>query len=135
MVTWSQCKKIMNYLYSDKNFSECITNICIYCMHPELYQHLKQKYPIIHDDIYKNRADVVNFINKNTNENILPFQINKLITYEEYVEKYKERHIKIWEFYGDLNIETYQKQISEIKEIINKEAINGELKQKDEKKL
>ena len=64
-----------------------------------------------------------------------PFKITKLITYEEYVEKYKERHIKISEFYGDLNRETYQKQISDIKKIINKESINGELEEKDEKKV
>ena len=125
----------MNYLSSNKDFSKYITNICIYCMRPELYQNLKQKYPKIHDDIYKKRKDVINFINKNTKENILPFQITKLITYEEYKEKYKERHIKISEFYGDLNRETFQKEISDITTIINKESINGELKQKDEKKL
>ena len=135
VVTGSKCEKIMNYLSSNKDFSKYITNICIYCMRPELYQNLKQKYPKIHDDIYKKRNDVINFINKNNKENILPFQITKLITYEEYKEKYKERHIKVSEFYGDLTIETYQKEISDIKDIINKEAINGELKQKNEKKV
>ena len=104
-------------------------------MHPELYQNLKQKYlNFIHDDIYNKRKDVIDFINKNNKENILNFQITKLVTYEEYKEKYKERHIKISEFYGDLNKETFQKEISDIKTIINKESINGELKQKDEKK-
>ena len=104
-------------------------------MKPEKYQHLKIKYPKIHDDIYKKRQDIVNFINKNSSENIVPYPLTKLLTYEEYIDKYKERHKKISEFYGDLNPETYENQISDIKDIIIKEALNHELKQKDEKKL
>ena len=88
IVTGSKYKKIMSYLSNNKDFRECILNACVYCMHPEQYQHLKQKYPnIIHDDIYNKRKDVINFIKENNNENILPFQITKLITYEEYVER------------------------------------------------
>ena len=137
VVTGSKCEKVMNFLQKKNNqeFYECITNICIYCMHPEKYQHLKIKYPKIHDDIYKKRQDIVNFINKNSSEKLLPFPITKLITYEEYNEKYKERHIKIAQFYGDLNPRTYQNQISDMQELINKESIKDELKQKDEKKL
>jgi len=57
VVTGSKCEKVMNFLQKNNNqeFYECITNICIYCMHPEKYQHLKIKYPKIHDDIYKKR--------------------------------------------------------------------------------
>ena len=135
IVTGSKCEKIMTYLKQNKEFEKCIKNICIYCMHPEKYQYLKTKYPKIHDDIYKTRKDVVNFIDKYANENINSFPLTKLITYEEYVEKYKERHIKISEFYGNLNPITYQKQISDIKTLIRTEAINGELIQKNEDKL
>ena len=66
---------------------------------------------------------------------IIPYPLTKLLTYEEYIDKYKERHKKISEFYGDLNPETYKNQISDIKDIIIKESLNHELKQKDEKKL
>ena len=137
IVTGSKCQKIMNFLENknNKELNNYITNICIYCMKPEKYQYLKIKYPKIHDDIYKKRQDIVNFINKNSNENIIPYPLTKLLTYEEYIDKYKERHKKISEFYGDLNPETYENQISDIKDIIIKEALNHELKQKDEKKL
>ena len=137
IVTGSKCEKIMNFLENKKNkeLNNYITNICIYCMKPEKYQHLKIKYPKIHDDIYKKRQDIVNFINKNSSENIIPYPLTKLITYEEYIDKYKERHKKISEFYGDLNPKTYEDKISDIKDIIIKEFSNDELKEKDEKKL
>ena len=80
IVTGSSCEKIINYLQKDNKFDSCITNIYIYCMKPEKYQYLKEKYSKIHDDIYNKRKDVVNFINKNSRENINPFPITKLIT-------------------------------------------------------
>ena len=137
IVTGSKCEKIMIFLENknNKELNNYITNICIYCMKPEKYQHLKIKYPKIHDDIYKKRQDIVNFINKNSSENIVPYPLTKLLTYEEYIDKYKERHKKISEFYGDLNPETYENQISDIKDIIIKDSLNSELKQKDEKKV
>jgi len=80
IVTGSSCEKIINYLQKDNKFDSCITNICIYCMKPEKYQYLKEKYSKNHDDIYNKRKDVVNFINKNSREDINPFPITKLIT-------------------------------------------------------
>ena len=126
IVTGSKCEKIMNFLENknNKELNNYITNICIYCMKPEKYQHLKIKYPKIHDDIYKNRQDIVNFINKNSSENIIPYPLIKLLTYEEYVDKYKERHKKISEFYGDLNQKTFENQICDIKDIIVRESLN-----------
>ena len=133
IVTGSKCEKIMKYLDKDNIFNNCIKNICIYCMKPEKYQYLKEKYP--KNDIYDKRKDVVNFIKKNSSEDINPFPIIKLITYEEYVKVYKERHKKISEFYGDLNPCTYQEQIRDIKDFIESEHNDNKLIQKDPDKL
>jgi len=137
IVTGSKCEKIMKFLENknNKELNNYISNICIYCMKPEKYQHLKIKYPKIHDDIYKKRQDIANFINKNSSENVIPYPLTKVLTYEEYIDKYKERHKKISEFYGDLNPETFENQISDIKGIIIRDSLNGQLKQKDEKKV
>ena len=102
-------------------------------MKPEKYQYLKEKYP--KNDIYDKRKDVVNFIKKNSSEDINPFPIIKLITYEEYVKVYKERHKKISEFYGDLTPCTYQEQIRDIKDFIESEHNDNKLIQKDPDKL
>ena len=75
------------------------------------YQYLKQKYPKIHNDIYNKPKDVINFIQKFFDVNIKPFPIIKLLTYQSYQNKYKDRHIKICEFYGNLDLDSYEKTI------------------------
>ena len=135
ITTGSKCEKVLGFIKENKEFDDCIKNVCIYCMNLDKYQVLKTKYPKIHEDIYNKRSDVVNFINKFSNENIKPFPITKLITYEEYIEKYKERHLKIAEFYGDLDVETYHKSFENIKNLINEESANKELKKKNQNEL
>ena len=45
------------------------------------------------------------FINEFSIEEIRPFSLTKLLTYKDYQDKYKERHFKISQFYGDLTVE------------------------------
>ena len=135
IISGSACEKIMNYIIQNNEFNKCIQNICIYCMYPEKYQYLKEKYPKIHDDIYNKRKDIENFINKYSKEDTNPFPLTKLITYEEYIEKYKERHIKVSSFYGDLNPLTYKRNFSDMEVLINDEFIKGELKQKNKEEV
>ena len=110
IMTGSACEKIMEFLNANKEFDNYINNICIYCLLPEKYQYLKEKYPKIHNDIYNKRKDIINFIEKFSNENIKPFPTIKLITYIRYINKYKERHAKISQFYGDLKPDSYNEQ-------------------------
>ena len=98
----------MNFILENQIFEACINNICIYCMKLDKYQFLKLKYPKIYD-IYNKTKDVIDFIDKFSNANIKPFTITKLITYESYQNKYKERHNKISKFYGNLDFDTYDK--------------------------
>ena len=70
-----------------------------------------------------------------SNENIKPFPTIKLITYKRYINKYKERHEKISQFYGNLNSESYNQQFSGIENLIIEESNNKELIQKDTNKL
>ena len=53
--------------------------------------------------------------------------MTKLLTYEDYKSKYKERHITISMFYGDLTIDQYKKNIEKMKSLINTEAKSKEL--------
>ena len=129
MVTGSKCEKIMEYLEKNRAFDNCIKIVFVYCRHPENYQNLKEKYPRIQNNIYNTRDDIINFINITSSEDIKPFPLTKLITYEEYVDEYKKSHLKISKFYGDLSPKTYEKQIKDMKNLINKEKINNELKQ------
>ena len=128
ITTGSKCKTVMEYINSDEDFKNCIKNVCVYCMNLEKYQNLKEIYPNIHDDIYNKRNDVINFINKYSSENIKPFPITKLITFEEYKEKYKDRHLKISEFYGDFEPKNYEKSFKYISSLINEESKSKELK-------
>jgi len=59
---------------------------------------------------------------------IKPFPLTKLITYEEYINKYKNRHSKISKFFGDLNYDSYQKYSKEMEILIKEKSMNHGLK-------
>ena len=123
ITTGSKCEKIMDFLSENPEFQKCIKNVCIYCMKLEKYLPLKDKYKILHDDIYNKTNDVVNnFINKLSSNDIKPYPITKLITYKDYTDKYKDRHFTISKFYGNLTPDSYKKYIKEIKSIIKEEG-------------
>jgi hypothetical protein len=91
---------------------------------------LKDKYPII-DGIYKKRKEVnSNFIEKYASKDIKAFPLTKLITYNEYLNKYKDRHIKISQFYGDLTLESYKENMKEMDSLIDEEDQSHQLKKK-----
>jgi len=77
ITTGSVCEKVMNYIGENKEFFDCIKDVCIYCMDLNKYVSLKEKYPKIHDDIYKKPKDVLNFINKYSDDNIKAFHMTK----------------------------------------------------------
>ena len=130
ITTGSTCEKIMNFMSENKEFFDCIKNVCIYCMDINKYEPLKLKYPKIHNDIYNNPNDVLNFINKYSDTNIRAYPIIKLITFQEYKDKYKNRHIKIANFYGNINEDIYNKYFRRMKYLINEEEEKNELKNK-----
>ena len=127
ITTGSSCIKIMEFLKEDKKFENCINNVCIYCYNLEKYIPLKYKYNQIHDDIYNQREQVLNFIRIFSAKEIKPFPLTKLISYNDYIKKYKNRHFKISTFYGDLTLESYHKYIEEMYSLIEKKSESKEL--------
>ena len=135
ITTGGTFEKIMAFLEENQDFKKCIINACIFCLNLKKYYPLKNKYPILHGNIYNRHFEVVNFINSFSNKKIKPFPVTKLITYEDYVQKYKDRHFKISQFYGNLTKETYNEYYQKMKAIIENESNSNELKQKDYKIL
>ena len=132
----NSCEKLMEFISQNKEFEDIIKNVCIFCKNINKYQNLKNKYTKLHDDIYNQRDDVLNFINKNSDANIKVFQITKLITLKEYKDKYKDRHLTISEFYGNKNLEKFEdKYYKGLTNLINEEAQNNELITNKEKLL
>ena len=134
ITTGSTCEKIMNFMSENKEFFDCIKNVCIYCMNINKYLPLKHKYPKIHDDIYNKPKDVLNFINKYSESNIKTYPMTKLITFQEYKDKYKNRHFKVSNFYGNINLDIYTKYFKRMKYLVDEEDQNNELK-KEKKEL
>ena len=131
ITTGSKCDKVMNFLKEDENFKKCIKNVCIYCKNLKKWYFLKDKYEIIREVC--NRADkVINFINQFSSSDIKPFPITKLITYDDYCDKYKERHYEIAKFYGDLTIESYKNNIKNMKLLIEEKGEAKKLKIKEQ---
>ena len=135
IVNGSKCKIVMDHIKNNEDFKECINNVCVFCKDLEKYQDLKKDYPNVHDDIYNNTKDVINFIKKNLSSDTKPYQITKLITFEEYRKVYKDRHLKVCKYYGDLNPLIYKESFKHINSLIDSEFIKSDLKQKDSNKL
>ena len=128
------CEKIIKYLSQNGEFNNCIKMICVYCLDLNKWSPLKNKYKQIYG-VFNTTRDIISFIYKFAKEDIKPFPITKLLTYNDYCNKYKYRHFKVSSFYGDLNPETYQKNIKRIKKLIKNEGIARELFQESEEKV
>ena len=134
ITTGSKCEKIMNFLENNKDFKDCIDKVCIYCMNYDKWSFLKDKYEIIFD-VYTDQDEVINFINQFSSKDIKPFPITKLLTYQDYIDKYKDRHLKISSFYGDMTVEEYKKNIENMALLINFEGKQNLLKNSDKNDL
>ena len=119
---------LKGFLDQNKDFRECINKLCIYCLKPDKYREYKEKEPEFISEIVVNESEVVDYIKKYSSKDIKPFPLTKLVTLKDYLDKYKERHKKISEFYGDLNKETYDKNMEEIKKVIDKDEKENLLK-------
>ena len=128
ITTGSLFKKVIALLNQDIEFDNCIKNLCIYCHDLKKYVNLKNSHPKLHEDVYNKINPIIDFINKYASKDIKPFPITKLIRYEDYIDKYKDRHFIISQFYGDLSPKTYQQYLQNMKELIKEKEKSNELK-------
>ena len=119
---------LKDFLDQNKDFRECINKLCIYCLQTDKYRECKEEEPEFISEIVANKMKVVDYIKRYSSKDIKPFPLTKLVTLKDYLDKYKERHKKISEFYGDLNKETYEKNMEEIKKVIDKDEKENLLK-------
>ena len=130
ITTGSKCETIIEYLNKNTDFKDCIKKICVYCYNLGKWGYLKNKYEIVHD-VVNTQENVIKFINDFSLEEIKPYSVTKLLTYYDYRDKYKERHVKISQFYGDLTYEQYNNNLKKMKSLIKTEAKSNELKNKN----
>ena len=101
ITTGSQCDNVMKFLNKKPIFKSLIKNVCVYCANIQKWGQLKNKYDNIYD-VVATKEGVFDFINHFSSDKIKPYSITKLITLDDYLDKYKDRHILISKFYGDL---------------------------------
>ena len=130
----SQCDNVMKFLDENPQFKSIIKNACVFCQNVEKWSPLKNKYNIIYD-VSREPKSVVEFIKHFSLEEIKPYRVIKLITLKDYLKKYKDRHFKISQFYGDLTPETYKENIKKMKSLIEEEKKEDKLYNKDQNKL
>ena len=115
----ASCKDLLKFIEENKEFDNCIKNICIFCWELEKYQKYKNECKKI-CDVYKKTSDVIDlFLIKTQTKN--HYFKTKLITEEYYTKIYNSRHFEIAQFYGDLNPDIYRINIEKITEIIKRE--------------
>jgi hypothetical protein len=118
---------ICKFLDKNSNFKTIIKNVCIYCHNIKKYNNLPKKYNII-KAVWCTRDPVVNFIKKSSSENIVPFPLVKLVSYENYKKKYNTLHLIISLFYGENNEKTFEENYEKMEKLIDKEKECGKLK-------
>ena len=129
ITTGSQCDNVMIFLNEEPKFKSLIKNVCVYCANIQKWGQLKKKYDIIYD-VVATKKKVIDFINHFSSEKIKPYNVTKLITLNDYLDKYKDRHILISKFYGDLSPEIYKEKIEKMK--LDKDQEKKEDKNKNE---
>ena len=113
IVTGSKCEIIMEFLQKNPEFDNCIKNICVYCYRKDKYIYLKEKYKKI-QDIYSCGSYIINYIKNVSSEEIKPFPQKKIITFENYLNKYKLNHLEISQFYFN-DLDSYKDFLREMK--------------------
>ena len=126
---------IKGFLNQNQVFKKCINKLCIYCQHPENYIEYMNENPGFIFNVTSNRSDVYDFIVKFSSEDIKPFPLTKLVTLDDYANKYKERHKKISQYYGDLTKESFMQNMEKIKKNIEDDDKEKLLKAKKKKNL
>ena len=96
IVTGSQCEKVMEFLIKNK-YEQFFQNVCIYCMKDYKYTHLSKKYNKI-KGVYTKPSEIIKFIEDVSSEETKEFPFTKILTYNDYKDKYYKRHEKISEF-------------------------------------
>jgi hypothetical protein len=115
----SSFKDLQKIIEENKDFENCIKNICIFCYFIDKYKKYKDECKKIFD-VYKKTSNVIDFFLIKTQTKNHYFK-TKLITEEYYTEIYNNRHFEIAQFYGDLNPDIYRINIEKITEIIKRE--------------
>ena len=134
ITTGSQCDNIMKFLNEEPKFKNCIKNVCVYCMNIQKWGPLKDKFDLVYD-VVTTQQGVLDFINHFSSEEIKPYHITKLLTLKDYLDKYKDRHFKISQFYGDLTPQKYQENIAKMKSLITEESKEKKLYNKNQNEL
>ena len=107
---------LKQFLDDDKDFENLIQNICYYSKYNN---NIKEDFPQLDNNIYKDEEDVMIFIQKYSSEEIKPFPSIKIKTYDDYINQYKGMHSKISHFYNDLTFDSYIRNFEKIKSFIN----------------
>ena len=123
ITTGSKFEDIFKFINENKTFKECIKNICIYCKDLEKWSSLKMKYKDDIEGVYDKKDDIIKFIEKLSSKKAYP--LTRLINYKNYKNFYKERHIKIASYYGELDPHLYEQNINKIKSLIDEETMNS----------
>ena len=126
---------IKQYLDNNKNFKKCINKLCIYCQRPKNYLKYKNENPEFISCVTAKPKDIYTFIKETSSKEIKPFPLTKLVTFEDYINKYKEKHEKVSKFYGDLTKESFKENMEKIKENIDKDEKDELLKVKKKENL
>ena len=108
-------EKVIDFLEANKDSYKFIENKCLYTNKSLKYNNYETNIPI-----YKNKNEIINYINEFSTDEIKPYPLETLITFEIYLEIFKKEHFLISQFYGNLNIETFKENYNKNNEYINK---------------
>ena len=87
------------------------------------------------NSVVNSQKEVIDLIKNFSSEEIKPYQVTKILTLDDYLDKFKDIHKKISQYYGDLTPETYKVNIEKMKSLVEQENKEKKLYNKDQNSI
>lgn len=114
ITTGSSSIEVMDLI--NKGYTNIIKRVCLYTYHPEKYQEMKKKYPLI-KGIFYTKNEIIKFLNEGEDSTI-KFTTSQIITLQDYVCKYSYLHRILANHYGNNSTQEYGKAIEKVKNFL-----------------
>ena len=117
-----------NFINQNSEFFNHIQNTWIFAQNLDRYSNIKNE-SLKLLDISNNYKDIIKFIDITSSEDIKQYSLSStnIITYQNYLDKYKKFHYEISKFYGDLSFDTYIYYIRKIENLLKENPERGDV--------
>ena len=132
IVNGRSAEKIINFIKKNKKYISLFIKACIYTSNLEKYKKIKEKNSDFIDIICTDISNVINFVKQTFLKLKIKsekYNINTIINYDLYKDKYFSLHKEISSFYGDETENSFSLNYSLVNDYIKMEEYQNSIKE------